>query len=332
MTSPIINATQAQINITVTLTENNNVTISSEIQKIEESLNQLRGKEYISESTIDFFQDILKAQCAAKNKFKENSISISLADSEISEKLRQGIPLICWEDIPPNETLLADLFLQLCNILKNHQDSETEEIQKIIDSQTDGNLNIGDLIRKLSQQDSDYFHTVCNELGLNKEVVVFLTLSAAKPFFEAIAPGLRDRVADDKWLKNYCPMCGSSAQLSTLDKKSGQRYLYCTLCSSHWRYMRLKCSFCGDEQAGGQKFLAEEQGPYRIDLCEKCKRYIKTLDERKLVDSKEIIPSIEDLATMYLDMLAEKEGYERSWFLPPSVEDVHQADKNTTLH
>ena len=47
---------------------------------------------------------------------------------------------------------------------------------------------------------------------------------------------------------------------------------------------------------------------YRIDLCEKCHQYIKTIDARV----EEILdPSLEDLATLHLDLLASQRCYHR---------------------
>ena len=48
---------------------------------------------------------------------------------------------------------------------------------------------------------------------------------------------------------------------------------------------------------------------YRIDLCDKCHHYIKTIDVRDLEESD---PSLEDLATLHLDVVAAQKGYERS--------------------
>ena len=57
-------------------------------------------------------------------------------------------------------------------------------------------------------------------------------------------------------------------------------------------------------------FYTEKEGrAYRIDVCDKCKRYIKTIDAKEL--GMEVIPRIEDVGTMYLDILAEKQGYKR---------------------
>jgi FdhE protein len=92
-------------------------------------------------------------------------------------------------------------------------------------------------------------------------------------------------------------------------KQEGARFLVCSSCSYEWRYKRLQCPFCGHEAAKGAKyFYAEKEGKaYRIDVCEECKRYIKAIDTKEL--GEEVIPIIEDAGTLFLDVLAQKEGY-----------------------
>jgi hypothetical protein len=48
-------------------------------------------------------------------------------------------------------------------------------------------------------------------------------------------------------------------------------------------------------------------------VCDKCKRYIKCVDERKMELGKEINFAIEDMATLYLDALAKEKGYVPGW-------------------
>ena len=59
----------------------------------------------------------------------------------------------------------------------------------------------------------------------------------------------------------------------------------------------------------------EGDDSYRIDVCEKCKKYIKTVDSSAV--SHEVVPAVEDIATLHLDIIAEEEGYKReAWFMP----------------
>ena len=43
--------------------------------------------------------------------------------------------------------------------------------------------------------------------------------------------------------------------------------------------------------------------------CPHCKKYIKTVDTEEL--RQQVIPSVDDMGTLYLDVLAKKEGYTR---------------------
>ena len=91
-------------------------------------------------------------------------------------------------------------------------------------------------------------------------------------------------------------------------KSEGARFLVCSACGNEWRFNRLKCPFC--ENANHEKlryFYTEKEGKaYRVDVCENCKRYIKTIDTNEV---DEVIPSLEDIGTLHLDILAQKEGY-----------------------
>jgi FdhE protein len=81
------------------------------------------------------------------------------------------------------------------------------------------------------------------------------------------------------------------------------------MCSARWRYPRLKCPFCGNEDQNTLKVLfpGDTTSAYRADVCEKCKRYIKVVDLRKT--QSKTISEIEDWATIEIDLLAEREGF-----------------------
>lgn len=304
-----------------------------DIYRIEDMLNHLQGKKYISESTINFFRDIIRAQYSIKSQLDETEATAFFAEDEIKRKMEEGEPLLSWDSIPLKASCLKELFSKICEIMKGQKNTDVEGIQRLIDVEGSGSIDLNTLIKKLFYHDSEYFHTLSDELKVSKDLLIFVTLHLAKPFFEAAAVKVKSKVVEKLWLRHYCPVCGSVAQLARLEKDVGKKILCCQLCGSEWRYMRVKCPFCCSEEQKKLKFLEEEKGPYRIDLCEKCKRYIKTLDERKGgYDRGEIIPAVEDIATIYLDMLAEEEGYKRSWFFPPSAEQIKVGEGKRTLH
>ncbi len=97
--------------------------------------------------------------------------------------------------------------------------------------------------------------------------------------------------------------------LALLKGEGGKRYLLCSYCGYEWRIDRLFCPFCGNkDQRSLQYFFGEGKESYRIDTCDQCKQYIKTIDlrEMQLID-----PGLEDLATLHLDLIASKKKYKR---------------------
>ena len=71
----------------------------------------------------------------------------------------------------------------------------------------------------------------------------------------------------------------------------------------------MSCAVCGSkEQQYLEYFYGEGEEAYRIDICGKCRHYIKTIDQRDLEPSD---PFLEDLATLHLDVIAVDRGYER---------------------
>ena len=89
--------------------------------------------------------------------------------------------------------------------------------------------------------------------------------------------GWRD---EDRWLRRYCPTCGSlpaMAQLVGADP-GRKRLLSCGCCGTRWQFKRTGCPFCEtDDQRLASMTIEGERG-LRIDHCEACGGYLKTYD------------------------------------------------------
>jgi FdhE protein len=51
----------------------------------------------------------------------------------------------------------------------------------------------------------------------------------------------------------------------------------------------------------------ENDEAHRVDVCDSCKRYIKTIDSRQM--NRGINLLVENLSTLALDIVAQKEGF-----------------------
>jgi FdhE protein len=96
--------------------------------------------------------------------------------------------------------------------------------------------------------------------------------------------------------------------MAMLRSDDGARLLECGLCHTRWQFYRLVCHECGnrDHDSLGFFYLPQKENR-RVYVCNQCKSYLKTTVLKGL--GREIIPDLENIATLYLDYLAHKEGY-----------------------
>jgi FdhE protein len=147
--------------------------------------------------------------------------------------------------------------------------------------------------------------------NISSETLTFLINYTAKPFLKEYGKITGLHYDPEQWLKGNCPVCGGKPTFALLNKDAGMRYLHCGLCEVKWRYHRLGCPYCGNNES--QFFTVEGQEKYRVYFCDKCRGYIKTIDEKR-VDGNSLAKGTldlfrEDINTVQLDMLAMQEGY-----------------------
>jgi FdhE protein len=180
-----------------------------------------------------------------------------------------------------------------------------KSILKIEKAVKDGKVEIGKLIER--SFDTAYQDEIIKKLKLNKSVLNFLVHMSIMPSVRANVEKLREHVDLKNWLKGYCPVCGSMPNMSEL-RGEGQRHYHCSFCGFLWPSERLKCPFCENTDHKKLHYLyTEGQEVYRVDLCDKCKQYIKTVDSRKLDSDPDL--DLLDIATLHLDIIARQKGY-----------------------
>lgn len=117
------------------------------------------------------------------------------------------------------------------------------------------------------------------------------------------------------WQEGSCPICGGFPKLSVIAEESGEfmagaaRYLICGRCATAWGFGRATCPNCREHHPQRLGVFTNERWPWaRVDSCETCKSYVKTFDLR-LPGSREVIPLVDDVATLPLDLWAVDQGF-----------------------
>jgi len=108
-----------------------------------------------------------------------------------------------------------------------------------------------------------------------------------------------------------CPACGGAPVVGVLREEGhgARRRLVCGLCLTEWDYLRVVCVKCGEQRFDALPVFTADQFPQaRVDACETCRGYLKTIDATK--DGR-VVPVVDDLATVALDLWAREQGYMR---------------------
>ncbi len=108
-----------------------------------------------------------------------------------------------------------------------------------------------------------------------------------------------------------CPLCAGQPLLGVLRQEgdSGKRFLMCSLCLQEWEFRRILCPACGEETEGKLPVYVAEQFPHiRVEACETCKTYVRTID---LTKDGHAVPIVDDLAALPLTLWASEHGYSR---------------------
>src|SRR5258708_11599703 len=106
-----------------------------------------------------------------------------------------------------------------------------------------------------------------------------------------------------------CPFCKRKPGLGVLRPlgDGGQRSLVCSFCLAEWEFRRIVCPGCGEENhAKLPVYTAEELKHVRMECCDSCRCYIKTVD---LTKSGLAEPIVDEMASIPLDLWAQKQGY-----------------------
>jgi FdhE protein len=273
---------------------------------VRERAQQLKEKRPGYGEILDFYSKVKELQGQSKSSLKMDPIKIEKERKDLLAK--EDFPLIEKESFPLDIEASIQLFWSLCQIGKAANPHMALQAEKIGEAITNTKIDLKKLFKGGVKEQK--IEQVAAESGFDKNIFSFFIHSSIRPSIEAGMEQLRGELDPETRRKSHCPVCGSLPSLSLLKGEEGKRYLLCSCCGYQWRADRLSCPVCNNTDQGSlQYFCGEGEDACRIDLCDTCHHYIKTIDYRSLEESD---PSLEDLATLHLDVLAAQKGYRRA--------------------
>jgi FdhE protein len=260
------------------------------------------------EGLLDFYEKV----CLAQEASKENTHlePVHIPEDLLSVKKEEGFPLISTTDFVVDTEAAEALMRKLCQLAVEANEVLAETGPKIVDALDKGSLDASTLFSNILKEDDTYYDDAAGRLHIDKTILAFAAYNSIKPSVSLCAEQLATYLdKDTQWGKGYCPICGSPPALSILRGEGGERSLLCSFCGHEWRTRRIYCPFCNNnDQKTLHYFFSEQEKDYRVDVCDRCKKYIKTVDVRKI--QRPLHPLVEQISTLHLDILAQEQGLE----------------------
>jgi FdhE protein len=156
----------------------------------------------------------------------------------------------------------------------------------------------------------DYWNTSGRNDSPNAAFEQFLPRAFLQPYAEQLSSVVAKAEAHD--FPSLCPLCGARPLLGVMrpEGDGGKRFLLCSFCLQEWEFRRIFCATCGEDTEAKLPVYVAEQFPYmRVDACETCKFYLRTID---LTKDGNAVPLVDDLAAIPLSLWAEERGYSRA--------------------
>jgi FdhE protein len=136
----------------------------------------------------------------------------------------------------------------------------------------------------------------------------YLAWTAMARFLRPVVNAFEAWRDEERWLRRYCPTCGSLPAMAQLvgEDPGRIRLLSCGCCGTRWQFKRTGCPFCETDSQRLASVTIEGESGLRIDHCEFCGGYLKTYDGQ---GNESLLLS--DWSSLHLDLIARDRGLKR---------------------
>jgi formate dehydrogenase maturation protein FdhE len=265
------------------------------VGNLRERAEQLKEKWPGYRSLLEFYVAVREAQQKAKPRIR------------LALEMPTQLPRLGGAVFPIDVKSSSSLFAALCRIGRAANPHFAAGVERIERALAGGGPRLETLLN--GAQGEGFIEQAAAEGGLDARVLSFLLENSIRPSIEAARDQLLAGFEQDSWRKRSCPVCGAPPTLSVLKGQPALRHSICSRCGCQWRVDRVSCSVCGNRDPEAlQYFHGEGQTAHRIDSCDACHHYIKTIDIGGFA-----APDLcmEDLGTLHLDIVAAEKGYLR---------------------
>jgi len=281
-------------------------------ERVDAALATSLTREYVAPELVRLTSQTLALTRRFASETKAWAAAYEIDAEAAPGKIDRGEFLLEMEKLAPDPEVLGRLVDAAIELASFTEEAVQQAMKQWAAKVKNDDQTLIRLVTLNVQRTVEAVAEVAEATGLTPEAFYFILQQVGTAVLPAFAVQLAPLVDDEKWQHGTCPICGNGPVAAGLVGDGGRRHLVCDTCNFVWTFRRVMCPYCGNEDSDQLKVLAvDEDGPHRLDACDVCKRYVKTIDFRKADVKQAVIVPIEDAATVFLDIMAGNEGYTR---------------------
>ena len=270
-------------------------------RQIRQAADQLTARNSAYESILGFYVPVFTAQEASLPQIRIGPPQLSA--ETLAARRRGGFPLTSLSDFELDVDACQALLRKICKIAAGAGPDLARTAAGLAAAVDREKALSGELFTALLQEKDPVLARAADRMGIDQKLLGVFLYSSIRP---SIVKGARQlsRYLDREtaWAAGYCPICGAWPGLSLFGGE-GQRFLICNFCGHKWPAGRVFCPFCKNREGRSlHYFFSEQEREYRVDVCDRCERYIKTVDLRHT--DRIFYAPLEQVATLHLDIKA----------------------------
>lgn len=280
--------------------------VQSILKKIHESFQDALSAQPAYGEMLPFFETLFEIQEAAVGHTHPKTPAVE--DRRLQLVMDGEFPLVDRHKLDFDQPAALRLIKIICEIAQMSNEKLRHAADVIKHWLTEEETLISYGLRRYAAGDEVALARLSRKLEIERDALAFFFHHTIWPSVARMARDAAERYAlNGHWKKGNCPICGAMPFIASLSE-NGQRSLVCGFCRHQWSVDRIFCPSCSnrDPKSMGY-FFCEAETAYRVDTCDQCKGYIKTVDRRKL--RRYFYPPLENIVTSHLDIRAETSGY-----------------------
>jgi len=255
-----------------------------------------------SSNLHNFYRSLLRIQAEVEER-------ITIAKPELNEKtalkrLAKHKPLLGFEDIIANSSTITDTFNMIAAVFADYEDLFGRVPEVLLEEKRQKKLT-KQIVR--SWFEGKIVKVVIADTEINPYLLDSLIHQTLRPFLIRYSRALINLVNREVWRRGFCFICGGKSDIGYLEKEVGARWLMCCRCDTEWHFQRLQCPYCGNQDSNSLSCFSDDEGCYRLYVCDRCHTYLKVIDLRNA--KTEVFLPLERLLTLDMDRQGQEKGY-----------------------